>query len=134
MSQREDNVLERVAGIPRAGILTLMVLVDERNKRVDCRSVRRIEDLRCRNAVERQRIGNDGRKGFDVCGVATGCAHKAVFANRARVQKLFGSRTAHGARIRLDDHIVKTEAREDALICVALGLIALRQTLVGGIK
>ena len=50
------------------------------------------------------------RERLDVGRVAAGRAHEGVFADRGGVQELLAARTAHGAGVRLHDHVLEAEA------------------------
>ncbi len=50
------------------------------------------------------------------------------------MQELLGARTTHGAGIRFHNHVVESEAAEDALVGIALRLVARDEPLIGGVE
>ena len=137
----EHDVLERVrrgppspsvaAGDAGAGVEVGVRVVDER---LDRRRVRRVEDDRRTEPVERDRLGDDRRERLDVRGVAAGRADERVLADGDRVQELLGARAAHEAVVGCDDDVLESEPLEDPLVRVALRLVRGIQPLVGVVE
>src|SRR6185312_2489153 len=120
----EDDVLERVCGRPGATVRARMLLVRHRHERLDRGRVWGVEHLDGRELLE----GTGGRRlraeGLDVCGVSTGGAHEAVFADGGRVQELLAARSAHRTGVRLNNRVLEAESLEASLVGVALRLVA----------
>ncbi len=126
--EREHDVLERVGRGPRAAVGARVLAFASVDEGLDRRGVRGVEHLGGRQPVDRQRgSGATRRERLDVRGVAAGRAHEGVLADRGGVQELLALRAAHRAGVGLDDHVLEAEAREDALVGVALLLVARRR-------
>ena len=123
MGQREHDVLQRVGRGPlpgRGGVEVGIGMIDERRDR---RRVRRIEDDRLAQPVERDRLRRDGRERLDIGGIAAGRAHERVFADRRGVQELLAARPAHQSVVGCHDHVLETEPLEDPLVGITLGRV-----------
>ena len=104
---------------PAAGAVEVGVgMIDERRDR---RRVRRIEDDRLAQPVERDRLRRDRRERLDVGGIAAGRAHERVLADRGGVQELLAARPAHQSVVGCHDHVLETEPLEDPLVGITLG-------------
>ena len=133
MRQRHDDVLQRVGGGPGA-ILPRVLIVEQINERLDRRSVGG-GDLKGRgNAGGIDGLGNGGRHGLRVGGVAARGSHERILADRRGVQELLGTRAAHRTAHRGDDDVAQAQALEDALVGVALGLVGGIQALVVNVE
>ncbi len=130
----EDDVLERVSSRPRTPIRARMFLVRQIHQGLDRRGVRGVEDFGGRQLLIGAGRGRERREGLHVGCVATGGTHEGVLADRCRVQELLTAGAAHRSGIRLHDHILEAEAREDALVGVALRHVARVEPLVGVVE
>ena len=122
VGEREHHVLEGVRGGPGT-IGTRHIAVRDIDERGDGRGVRGVVDGGIRLALDRQRRGHDRRERLHVRRVAAGRTHEGVLADGRGVQELLGPRPAHEAVVGGDDHVVETEAAEDAFVRVALRLV-----------
>ena len=81
VGQRYDDVLQRVGGGPRA-ILARVLLVEQVNERLDRRSIGGGDLNRRGNAGRINGLGNGGRHGLRVGGVAARGSHEGILADR----------------------------------------------------
>ena len=130
----EHDVLQRVrrrpAALRCAGDRFVRVVHERRDGR---RSGRVVDDGRGR-AGRIDRLGGEGRERLDVRGVSAGAAHECVFADGCGVQELLAAGSAHRSGVGLHDDVLHAEAREDALVGVALRVVARVEPGVGRIE
>ena len=120
----KHDVLERVRRYPLASIRPRVGVVRDRHERCDRGGIRCVVHDRGGETLRRTRGRCESAKRFHVGRVPSRGAHKSVFADGRRVEKLFTLRASHCAGIRGDDDILEAQALEDALVCVPVLLIA----------
>lgn len=104
------------------------------HERLDRGRVGGIEDDRCTEAVQRDRIRHGRGVSLDVRGVAAGRADEGVLADGRRVQELLRPGAAHQAVVSRDDDVLESELLEDPLVRVALRLVRGILSLVGVVE
>ena len=123
--ERHDDVLERVAGGPRA-VLAREALVEVGDER----SIVGVSGVSSACAAgtpsHADRVGRGHAHGLDVGGIpAARAVHVGVLADLGRGEELLALAAAHGAGHRLDDDVVEAEPVEDADVGLAVQLVAL---------
>jgi hypothetical protein len=111
-----------------------MLGVRDIHQGLDRGGVRGVEHFGRCQLVEGPRRRCVGVERLDIGRIAPVGANEGVFAHRGGVEEFLTAGSPHGSGIRLHDHVLEAEAREDALIGVALVLVGLVEPFVGVVE